>query len=57
MGSGQELYKKAKSGEIRNLIGYNSKIKYENSDHPKTIVNTSNMSIKECVNKVLKKVL
>jgi len=53
----KNLYIKAKKKIIKNLIGYNSKIKYENSDHPKTIVNTSNLSIKECVNKVLKKVL
>ena len=51
------LYKKAKEKKIKNLIGYNSKIKYEESNYKKIIVNTKRQSILSCTNLVLKKIL
>ena len=50
----KKLYFKAKMKKIKNLIGYNSKIKYEKSDHKKIVVNTDKESINESGNKILK---
>lgn len=51
------LYKKAKEKKIKNLIGYNSKIKYEMSNYKKIIANTEKLSILNCTNLILKKIL
>ena len=39
------LYEKAKKGEIKNLIGYNSKIKYQPSNYPVIKLNTHEQSV------------
>ena len=49
------LYKKAKKNLIKNLIGYNSSIKYENSSHKKLIVYTAKETIKTSANKIINK--
>ena len=41
---------------IKNLIGFNSKIRYESSNHKKIIVNTANDSIVESANKILNRI-
>lgn len=51
------LYKKAREKKIINLIGYNSKIKYEESSYKKIIVNTKRESILSSTNLILKKIL
>jgi adenylylsulfate kinase-like enzyme len=38
---------------IKDLIGFNSKIKYESSKHKKIIINTAKESVKESGNKIL----
>ena len=48
------LYELSKKGIIKNLIGYNSKIKYEKSDHKHLSVNTSKLTKKESVLKIIK---
>lgn len=48
------LYKLAKKKKINNLIGYNSKIKYENTYYKKIIVNTGTQNIRQSTNKILK---
>lgn len=52
----KKLYDKAKKNLIKNLIGFNSKIKYETSKHKKLVVNTSKKSIMQCSNKILKEI-
>ena len=47
------LYKLSKKGLIKNLIGFNSKIIYEKSDHKYLRINTSIHKVRECVKKVL----
>ena len=49
----KKLYYKAKMKIIKDLIGFNSKIKYESSNHKKIIINTAKESIKESANKIL----
>ena len=39
---------------IKNLIGYNSRINYENSRHRKIIVRTDKETIKQSANKIIK---
>ncbi len=51
------LYKKAKRNEIQNLIGYNSKIKYEKSPYKRIVVITDKYSVTECINKIMGKIL
>ena len=51
----KNLYKKAKKNLIKNLIGYNSSIKYENSSHKKLIVYTAKETVKKSANKIIKK--
>ena len=53
----KKLYLKAKQGKIRNLIGYNSKIKYEKTNYKKITVNTYKETIKESAKKILKKIM
>ena len=51
------LYKKAKDKLVNNLIGFNSKIKYEKSNYKKIIVDTKKYNISKCTNLILKKIL
>ena len=51
------LYRKAKNKEIKNLIGYNSKIKYERSNYEKIIVKTNIYTISHCVKKIMNKIV
>mgnify|MGYP001352271020 CR=1 FL=1 len=53
----KKLYEKAKKNIIKNLIGYNSKIKYENTSYKKIIVKTDYETINESANKILRKIL
>jgi len=46
------LYKKAKSGKVRHLIGFD--IPYEPPKHPNIILDTSKLSPKECVRVIIK---
>ena len=48
------LYKLAKLGKLKNLIGYNSKIKYETSKHKHLRINTGKLNKKENLKKILK---
>jgi adenylylsulfate kinase-like enzyme len=48
------LYKLSKKGLIKDLIGYNSKIKYEKSEHRYFRVNTSRLSLNQSVDRILK---
>jgi len=50
------LYQKAKQKKINNLIGYNSKIKYEKSLHKTIKINTDLLSKKKALDKILKKI-
>ena len=52
----KKLYYKAKMKIIKNLIGFNSKIRYESSNHKKIIVNTAKESIVESANKILSRI-
>tara|TARA_B100000965_G_scaffold406174_1_gene443705 strand:+ start:1655 stop:2164 length:510 start_codon:yes stop_codon:yes gene_type:complete len=47
------LYAKAKLKIIKNLIGYNSKIKYENSNYDIIKIKTDKLSISQSVKKIL----
>jgi len=53
----KKLYEKAKKKLIKNLIGYNSKIKYEKTNYKKIIVDTANETIKESSNKILNRIM
>lgn len=46
------LYKKAKKKLIKNLIGYNSKIKYEQSNYPVMKINTDKYTIQISLKKI-----
>ena len=48
------LYLKAKKGIIKNLIGYNSEIKYEKTNYKKLKLNTGLMSKKKCLDRIIK---
>ena len=50
------LYKLALEGKIKNLIGFNSKIKYEESNYKVLKIFTDKLSIKRSVNKILDKI-
>jgi len=50
----KKLYAKAKSGELKNLIGYNSDIKYQKTYYKKIKVNTHKETIAESYNKIIK---
>ncbi len=47
------LYKSARDNKIKNLIGYNSKIKYEKTKFKKIVVNTKNQNIKQSKRKII----
>ena len=49
------LYKKARNGEIKNFTGINSQ--YEKPNNPRLEVNTSQLSIEESIEVILKNVL
>ena len=51
------LYKKARRNEIKNLIGYNSKIKYERSPYKNIFLRSNKSSISECVKKIMSKII
>ncbi len=53
----KKLYLKAKNKIIKNLIGFNSKIKYEHTSYKKIVVNTANETIKQSANKILHKII
>ena len=50
------LYKKAKQKKIINLIGFNSKIKYEKSLHKTIKINTDLLTKKKALDKISKKI-
>lgn len=52
----KQLYKKAKKKLIKDLIGFNSNIKYEITNYKKIIVNTANENISGSAKKVLNKI-
>ena len=52
----KKLYEKAKKNLIKDLIGFNSKIKYEYTSYKKIIVNTDNETIIQSANKIFKKI-
>ncbi len=52
----KKLYANAKIGKIKNLIGYNSKIKYEKSYYKKITVHTHRETLEESSYKILKKI-
>ena len=45
------LYKKARSGQIKNFTGIDSE--YEPPEAPEVTLDTSTMSVEECVNQVI----
>ena len=53
----KQLYDKAKKNIIKNLIGFNSKIKYEQSNHKKLVIDTSKNNKAICSKTVLNYVL
>ena len=53
----KKLYEKARKNLITNLIGYNSKIKYEKTSYKKIVVNTAYESINDSAKKILKKII
>ena len=50
------LYKLAINKKIKNLIGYNSKIKYERTRFKKIVVNTAIETIQTSASKIIKKI-
>ena len=48
------LYELSKKGLINNLIGYNSKINYEKSNHKYLRVNTGKLSLEQSMDKILR---
>ena len=53
----KKLYIKAKKNIIKDLIGFNSKIKYEKTTYKKIVVNTAKEKIKDSANKIIKKII
>jgi len=53
----KKLYEKAKKKLIKNLIGYNSKIRYEISKYKKITINTDVLKKSNSIKKILKKIL
>ena len=53
----KNLYKLAKKGLIKNLIGYNSKIIYEKSKYKKVLIDTEKENIHNSTKKILLKTL
>ena len=52
----KQLYSRAKKNIIKNLIGYNSNIKYEVSKYKKIIIDTDKLSKFKSINLIMKKV-
>ena len=52
----KKLYEKAKKKLIKNLIGYNSKIRYEISKYKKITINTDLLSKRDSIKKILNKI-
>ena len=52
----KKLYAKARKKIIKNLIGYNSKIKYEASKYKKIIIDTDQHNKSESINILMKKI-
>ena len=48
------LYRLARNNKIKNLIGFNSNIKYEKTSYKKIIVNTKIFNIKNSLKKIIK---
>ena len=53
----KKLYEKAKKKLIKNLIGYNSKIRYEISKYKKITINTDLLNKSNSIKTILKKIL
>ena len=53
----KKLYEKAKKKLIKNLIGYNSKIRYETSKYKKITINTDILDKSISIKSILKKIL
>ena len=53
----KKLYEKAKKKLIKNLIGYNSKIRYETSKYKKITINTDILNKSISIKSILKKIL
>lgn len=52
----KSLYKKAKLNLIDNLIGYNSKIKYQKSNYSVIKINTDRLNKKKCASQIMKNI-
>jgi adenylylsulfate kinase len=52
----KQLYAMAKKNLIKNLIGYNSNIKYEVSKYKKIIIDTDKLSKLKSINLIMKKI-
>ena len=52
----KQLYARAKKNIIKNLIGYNSKIRYEISKYKKITINTDKLSKFKSIKTIIKKV-
>ena len=52
----KQLYERAKKNIIKNLIGYNSNIKYEVSRYKKIIIDTDKLSKHKSTNLIIKKI-
>ena len=52
----KQLYAKAKKNIIKNLIGYNSNIKYEVSKYKKIIIDTDKLTKFKSINLIIKKI-
>ena len=52
----KNLYKLALAKKLKNLIGFNSYIKYEKSDYAVTNINTDLLTVNESVIKIFKKI-
>ena len=48
------LYNLSRKGLIKNLIGYNSKINYEKSDHKQLRINTNKFTVQQSILKIIK---
>tara|TARA_B100000242_G_scaffold257579_1_gene201493 strand:+ start:196 stop:720 length:525 start_codon:yes stop_codon:yes gene_type:complete len=51
------LYELARKNKIRNLIGYNSKIKYQKSRYKVIMIDTQRNNLKKCLEKILTNIL
>ena len=50
------LYDAAKKNIIKNLIGYNSSVKYQKSRYSKIDINTDKLTLSECITYIKKKI-